>query len=143
MIYLLYGQPGSGKTVLGNRLANYLSTNHIIDGDKFRKFFTNTKYNREGRELNITRVNAVATYLNKTQKEPIILSFVNPYELLRRELKINNFAQVKEILLVTDRQLRKEYHCLDFEVGNPDFKLNTDRPVETTWNFLRYMVMED
>ena len=41
MIYVLYGQPGSGKTVLGKLLANHLDTPFIIDGDEFREMFAN------------------------------------------------------------------------------------------------------
>ena len=143
MIYLLYGQPASGKTVLGKRLAEYLLTPYHIDGDEFRGFFTNDDYSKNGRELNIIRANAVVTFLNKTQDKPIVLSLVNPYKLLRRELKTNNFSQVKEVLLKSDRLLRKGYHCSGFEVGNPDFKLNTDRPVEVSWRFLKGMLLED
>ena len=65
MIYVLYGQPGSGKTTLGKLLASHLDTPFIIDGDEFREMFTNTNYDREGREENIKNANAVATYLNK------------------------------------------------------------------------------
>ena len=65
MIYVLYGQPGSGKTSLGKLLANHLDTPFIIDGDEFREMFTNKNYGKEGREENIRNANAVATYLNK------------------------------------------------------------------------------
>ena len=65
MIYLLYGQPASGKTTLGKLLAEQVNTPFIIDGDEFREMFTNKNYGREGREENIRNANAVATYLNK------------------------------------------------------------------------------
>ena len=63
MIYLLYGQPASGKTTLGKMLAVHLDTPFVIDGDEFREMFTNKNYGREGREENIRNANAVATYL--------------------------------------------------------------------------------
>ena len=65
MIYLLYGQPASGKTTLGKMLEDHLNTPFTIDGDEFREMFTNKNYGREGREENIKNANAVATYLNK------------------------------------------------------------------------------
>ena len=154
MIYVLYGQPGSGKTSLGKLLASHLDTPFIIDGDEFREMFTNTNYGREGREENIRNANAVATYLNKkaidgnwaavycrdkknsikghpvSNQTHVIMCLVNPYKHLRRELKDNNQGQVVEVLLMSDRDLRKEYHVEDFEKGNPEITLNTDRNVE-------------
>ena len=69
MIYLLYGQPASGKTVLGRMLASHLLTTFHIDGDEFRELFSNKNYGRAGREENIRNANAVATYLNKKGKD--------------------------------------------------------------------------
>ena len=130
MIYLLYGQPASGKTVLGRLLAASLLTTYHIDGDEFRALFSNKNYGKDGSEENIRSANAVATYLNKTQEDDVVLSLVNPYEHLRHELKTNNTGQVVEILLTSSRNLRKEYHVEDFEVGTPKITINTDRPVE-------------
>ena len=150
MIYVLYGQPESGKTTLGGRLADELDTPFIIDGDEFRKMFTNKNYGREGREENIRNANAVATYLNKKGKEGnwkaiyidvpdgwksrpvnkethVVITLVNPYEHLRDELRRNNEDQAVQILLTSDRKLRKAYHVEDFEIGNPDYIMNTDQ----------------
>tara|TARA_Y100000310_G_scaffold315101_1_gene365279 strand:+ start:225 stop:761 length:537 start_codon:yes stop_codon:yes gene_type:complete len=173
MIYLLYGQPASGKTTLGKLLAEHLDTPFIIDGDEFREMFTNTNYGREGREENIRNANAVATYLNKKGKEGdwkavyinnednswkshpiskethVVMSLVNPYEHLRNELRQNNIwkfppqddgwvrGEVVEILLQSDRELRKEYHVKDFEEGSPIYTINTDRDVEDSWQELK------
>ena len=140
MIYILYGQPASGKTVLGRRLAAHLLTTFHIDGDEFRAMFSNKNYGREGREENIRAANAVATYINKTQEGDVVLSLVNPYKHLREELKQNNQGQTLEILLNSTRELRKDYHVEDFEVGMPRFSLNTDRDVDHTWESLKIMV---
>ena len=137
MIYLLYGQPASGKTVLGRMLAASLLTTYHIDGDEFRALFSNKNYGKDGREENIRSANAVATYLNKTQEDDVVLSLVNPYEHLRHELKTNNTGQVVEILLTSSRNLRKEYHVEDFEVGTPKITINTDRPVESSFDSLK------
>ena len=136
MIYLLYGQPGSGKTVLGSMLAAHLSTGFHIDGDEFRALFSNNNYDRGGREENIKNANAVATYLNHTQDQDVILTLVNPYEHLRDELKQINPGQVVEVLLVTTRELKREFHVEEFEIGNPTISLNTDSREEDTFDTL-------
>ena len=45
-----------------------------------------------------------------------------------------------EILLESDRDLRKNYHVNDFEDGNPDYVLNTDADVEKTWEELKILL---
>jgi len=165
MIYVLYGQPASGKTTLGNLLAEELNTPFVIDGDEFRDMFTNKNYGREGREENIKNANAVATYLNKksTQNEwvaiyckseggnsiqgrpvkdgtDVIMCLVNPYEHLRNELKNNNQDKVLEIFLKSNRNLRKEYHVADFEKGNPNYIVNTDEKAENSWDYLKTLL---
>ena len=137
MIYLLYGQPASGKTVLGRMLAASLLTTYHIDGDEFRALFSNNNYGKDGREENIRSANAVATYLNKTQEDDVVLSLVNPYEYLRHELKVKNAGQVLEILLTSNRKLRREYHVKDFEIGTPKVTINTDRPAESSFESLK------
>ena len=118
-------------------LAASLLTTYHIDGDEFRALFSNKNYGKEGREENIRSANAVATYLNKTQEDDVVLSLVNPYENLRHELKTNNTGQVVEILLTSSRNLRKEYHVEDFEVGTPKITINTDRPAESSFDSLK------
>ena len=147
MIYSLYGQPGSGKTTLGKLVAGHLDTPFIIDGDEFRGMFVNKNYGKEGREENIRNANAVATYLNKKGND-IVISLVNPYKHLRDVLRQNNIGrhddwlryEVVEVLLQSDRELRKEYHVEDFEEGTPDYTMNTDRSVEDSWNELKEML---
>ena len=159
MIYVLYGQPGSGKTTLGKLLGEHLNTPFIIDGDEFREMFTNNNYGREGREENIRNANAVATYLNKKGKDGnwkaiyvdvasgwkshpinkethVIMSLVNPYKHLRQKLWDNNENQVVEVLLQSSRELRKEYHVKDFEAGHTH-GVNTDGKIEDSWNKLK------
>ena len=117
-------------------LAASLLTTYHIDGDEFRALFSNKNYGKDGRVENIRSANAVATYLNKTQEGDVVLSLVNPYEYLRHELKANNTGQVVEILLTSTRNLRKEYHVKDFEVGTPKITINTDRPAESSFDSL-------
>jgi len=161
MIYTLYGQPASGKTTLGKLLAQHLDTPFVIDGDEFREMFTNKNYGRQGREENIRNANAVATYLNKKgengcwtavycrdgensisgrpvkEGSHVVLCLVNPYDHLRQELRNNNKDQLIEILLESNRNLRKEYHVEDFETGSPEHIINTDREEKETWEQLK------
>ena len=140
MIYSLYGQPASGKTVLGRLLASHFMTTFHIDGDEFRELFKNKNYNKDGREENIRAANAVATFLNKTQEGDVILSLVNPYKRLRDELKENNNLEVLEIYLHSTRELRKKYHVEGFEAGMPRFSLDTSGRVKDSWESLLAMV---
>lgn len=165
MIYVLYGQPGSGKTTLGRMLADYLNTPFVIDGDEFREMFTNTNYGKEGREENIRNANVVATYLNKKaaqndwfaiycktgggnsiQGRPVkdgtdvIMCLVNPYEKLRVELRERNAGQITEVMLSSRRDLRKEYHVEDFEKGKPDCVIKTDQKEEESWEYLKTLL---
>lgn len=165
MIYVLYGQPASGKTTLGQMLAEYLQTPFVIDGDEFREMFTNKNYGRIGREENIKNANAVATYLNKKgerdewtaiyckgqggnsikgrlvrKSTDVVMCLVNPYKHLREELANNNQDKVIEIFLQSSRDLRKEYHVEDFEEGEPDYFLLTDSEVEETWENLKKLL---
>ena len=160
MIYVLYGQPASGKTTLGKMLSEYLNTPFFIDGDEFRAMFSNSSYGREGREENIRNANTVATYLNKKGKTEdwaaiyyrnkpttlhgrpvnihtdVVVSLVNPYTRLRKELQDQNAGQVIEIFLQSSRDLRKEYHVEDFEKGRPDHIINTDNNTNLTFEEL-------
>mgnify|MGYP003145197926 FL=1 len=165
MIYVLYGQPASGKTTIGKKMAEFLQTPFVIDGDEFREMFSNANYGKDGREQNIRNANAVATYLNKKgargewaaiycrdkggntikglsleEDTDVIMCLVNPYEKLREELKENNEDEVVEIYLQSDRELRREYHVEDFEIGSPEIMINTDKDVKSTWQFLKNII---
>jgi len=78
----------------------------------------------------------------------IVMSLVNPYEHLRDELRENNICkrggwcrnEVVEILLLSKRDLKKEYHVEDFEVGNPEYVVSTDQKVEDTWEQLKELL---
>jgi len=168
MIYVLYGQPASGKTTIGKKMAEFLQTPFVIDGDEFREMFSNNNYGKDGREQNIRNANAVATYLNKKgergewsaiyckdqsgnsikglrlqEDTDVVMCLVNPYESLRSELMDNNEDQVVEIYLQSNRDLRKEYHVKDFEIGNPELIINTDKEPESTWQLIKTILFVD
>ena len=66
----------------------------------------------------------------------MILTLVNPYEYLRDELKQINPGQVVETLLTSTRELKREFHVEEFEIGSPDISLNTDGKKEDTFQTL-------
>ena len=54
MIYWLTGQPGAGKTTLGNWLIAALQGDAVlVDGDDIREIFENKDYSEQGRRKNI------------------------------------------------------------------------------------------
>ena len=146
MIYVLYGQPGSGKTTLSKRLAEHINTPYLLDGDEFRTMF-NSKgrygdkipgYTPEGRKLNINRVNAVATYIHQqTPDTDVIIACVNPYIETRCNIAAHNPGQVRFILLTCNRDLRVCFHVNDFEPGEPDLHIDTDRHWRNNWLALK------
>ena len=42
-----------------------------------------------------------------------------------------------EVCLLSKRENKKEYHVEDFEAGNPEYVISTDREVEETWEQLK------
>ena len=148
MIYIIYGQPGSGKTTLANYLADCIrhtpsgNDPFIIDGDEFREIFSNKTYNRYGRRRNIKKANVVTTYLQKTHAgKDVILALVNPYQDLRDELKEEFAGQIVEIMLSCNRSLRREYHTNEFEKGNPNIIINTDEPLAVSKQKLKKHIL--
>ena len=145
MILSLYGQPGSGKTTLATMMRERMQHDPfwrwepiLLDGDNVRKLFKNFQYGKEGRYQNIRNINAIATHHDNFSENDVIISAVNPYAELRKELKQNN--KVLEVLLISNRDLRKEYHVKDFEIGEPKYALRTDDSVEESWKNLKELL---
>ena len=99
MIYWFTGQPGSGKTTLATNLIKKLDKYIHIDGDNFRKIFSNYDYSETGRRKNIENVITITKFLDY-QKFDVVISVVAPYKDLRDSLKTTN--TVTEIYLHTD-----------------------------------------
>jgi adenylylsulfate kinase-like enzyme len=115
----LTGQPGSGKTTLGNLLYNHLNTNFTdrsffnIDGDDLRDLFQNKDYSKKGRVANIRLGMSIAAYLINKNCFPII-SLVSPYLNLREEFK-SKFNVLEVYVHTSQIRGRENYFVSDYE----------------------------
>ena len=118
MIYWFIGQPGSGKTVLANKLKEEVFPHaYRIDGDEMRELFDNKDYSMKGRIANIDAAQKIALYLHNQGKD-VIVSLVTPYLDQREEFKDNKWF-MWEFYCHYDKTYvtrgREEYHVLDFQ----------------------------
>lgn len=114
MIYLLIGQPGSGKTTMAELLVKRLGTGTIwIDGDDLREIFPNTDYSYSGRIRNIEKAFTIARFMSVKGRN-VVISMVCPYRGIREDLKSNN--EVVEVLFKRgDHAGREKFHVENFE----------------------------
>ena len=137
MIILFYGQPAAGKTTLADELYKRLQsfikfTEYFheyrfmrIDGDKWRDVTNNKDYSKEGRNTNLKGAFNMAIYLEKEGFIPI-LSFVTPYEEVRKYLRENSKQVVEIYLEYQGDRGRNERFAPDFEEPQGyDMKINT------------------
>ena len=126
MIYWLYGQPGSGKTTLGNALKEKLSNDFTdiirIDGDEMRNIFQNKDYSEQGRRNNLRKVNTLARFLYQ-KRFTVIISVVAPYKDVRDEIKDLNPTMI--YLHTSEIRGRENYFAKDLEIGEEDIHIDT------------------
>lgn len=120
MIYLLIGQPGSGKTTMAGMLVEKLGEKTVwIDGDDLREIFPNNDYSYAGRIRNIERSFTIARFMS-VKGHDVVISMVCPYRAIRDDLKENN--DVKEVLFIRDTHAEREkFHVKNFESPEIDF----------------------
>jgi adenylylsulfate kinase len=141
MIIILTGQPHSGKTTISNHLKNVFSKVkkekkiYQIDGDDLREILSNKDYSEQGRRKNIETAHAIAKYLEKQNKDSlIILSLVSPFRDLREELKQSHGA--KEFYIhTTEIRGRENFHVANYEEPLENFfDIDTNIDEVTTIN---------
>ena len=138
MIILFYGQPASGKTTLSDNLCQKElmgvlcgSTIVQIDGDKWREITKNKDYSKEGRLNNLKGAFNMALYLEKEGFTPV-LSFVTPYDELRKYLRDNAKESVEIYLSYNEDRGRNMNFASDFEKPSDDgYSLYFDTSVKS------------
>ena len=119
MIFWFTGQPGSGKTTLGQALLDKFDNAFHIDGDDLRGLSANVDYSEQGRISNIRTAQSIAMYLDNKGKD-VIVSVVAPYKWLREEFKERH--NVNEIYLhTTEIRGREHYFAENYEAPEVNF----------------------
>ena len=116
MIYWFIGQPGSGKTLLADKLKEeVLPHAYRIDGDEMRELFDNKDYSMKGRIANIDAAQKIAHYLHNQGKD-VIVSLVSPYRDQREKFKELIGEDLQEIYVyATEDRPRAEYKVADYQ----------------------------
>ena len=119
MIFWFTGQPGSGKTTLGNALVRKMDNVFHIDGDDLRGLSANIDYSEQGRINNIRTAQSIAMYLdNKDQN--VVVSVIAPYKWLREEFKERH--KVNEIYVhTTEIRGREHYFAEGYEIPEKNY----------------------
>jgi adenylylsulfate kinase len=102
-----------------------------IDGDEWREITGNKDYSREGRMLNLRGAFDMAI-TREREDYLVILSFVAPYQELRKYLEENCESLIQIYLTYNENRGKHKYFVPDFEdPKNPTLIINTSiRSVE-------------
>ena len=148
MIYWFTGQPGSGKTVLGNLLKEYNDEIYkdvkypvkVIDGDVIREKYNNKDYSEAGRRKNIKLAQNLA-YEYHQKKYDVIVALVSPYLDMREAFKAEMGNDIKEIYVQCfEERERDHYHVDNYEEPLADFiyiDTTDDTPSESLIKILK------
>ncbi|TXI85349.1 MAG: adenylyl-sulfate kinase [Crocinitomicaceae bacterium] len=110
----LTGQPGAGKTTLGEAIKNEIGQNTIlIDGDDIRLLFDNQDYSIEGRRKNIEFVQKLIEFSIKNNHIPIVC-LVSPFLDLREQTK-TKFKTLEIYVHCQDIRGREHFHVDYYE----------------------------
>lgn len=121
MIFILTGQPHSGKTTLAKHLKNAIENSYghrkvfHIDGDDLREILNNKDYSEQGRRKNIETAHAIAKYLQKQSSfVDVVISLVSPFRDLREELK-SELDCIEFYIHTTNIRGRENFHVANYE----------------------------
>lgn len=131
MVLVLFGQPHSGKTTLGELVRQFVQLKkhtevHHLDGDELRKLYDNTDYSKAGRIANLNRAGDIAAYLDSKGLD-VVMSLVYPYLEARTYLN-QLIPNVKWVYLTYDGDRgREKFHVKDFDypIGEDVLTINT------------------
>lgn len=150
MIYWFTGQPGAGKTVLGNRLREFLQTEKRnwrkdvfhIDGDDLRTLTINQDYSEAGRVQNIKNAQLLAHFLQNKGCD-VVVTLVSPYKELREEFKNTIGENIVEIYVHTNRKRqREEFKVSNYEAPDNNFfdcDTTSDNPTQSFTKLIHYL----
>jgi adenylylsulfate kinase-like enzyme len=151
MIYWLTGQPCAGKTVLGNKLKDYLESKvnekdpnkrykvYRIDGDDMRELFSNKDYSIKGRVENVGTAQRIAHYLHN-QGEDVIVSLVAPYLDQREDFKTLLGDNIKEIYIHTSEVRERDHWTAIAYIGPQDNFIDIDTTDDTPEESLQKII---
>jgi len=122
MIYWLTGQPGAGKTTLGNWLIAALKGDAVlVDGDDIREIFDNKDYSEAGRRKNIELAQNIAKFIHYKGGVAIV-SLVSPYKDQRDSFKEAMGDSIREIYVhTTEIRGREQFHVQDYGIPTENF----------------------
>ncbi len=111
-LVLMAGLPGAGKSTLARALSNDLQW-YVVDKDRYRKEFLQQGFDEDKASYNAYEVAfAIVRYRLAEQRESVILDCVGIHAFILKNVmniarSVEN-VQLKVILCVVDRELRKE-----------------------------------
>lgn len=151
MVYWFTGQPGSGKTVLGKKLIEFLKTEKRnwrrtvfhLDGDDLRELTVNKDYTPKGREINIRNAQMITEYNHKNGCD-VVVSLVAPPRWLREEFKqkigLENFQEF--YVHCSDPRERDHFHSKNYEAPETEFMdvdTTKDNPSKSFSKIINYL----
>src|SRR5690242_18722738 len=97
LVIQLFGLSGAGKSTIALAVKEQLSKENIhveiLDGDHIRKtLHKDLGFSKADRNENIRRMGALASAMS-TNNHVIIIAAINPYEIIREELKVKYAAK--------------------------------------------------
>lgn len=121
MVYLITGQPGTGKTTAAHRLYEAITSLKsvdmgciMLDGDNMRKCWPALKYTPTDRLENIQNILNIAKYLHDNGNN-VIVSVVAPLRIMRHDFREAFGTDYFEIHMKNTHTLRPDNYYTEYE----------------------------